>query len=177
MAFIGTFIGSGAALRKLGPFLFYYIVFPLMSALAFALFMSTIHIPGLTFDISQVVPSVAGRQGKLALAAGGGIAIGAIGNWVYRRMFLKRDRRRPEFKPLIDPHISMERRKHLAMLQIDNSAGPREIMAAWRTLSKDLERKRWGPQRLRRSSDITPEVRKRKIDEAYQWLSQNPRED
>ncbi|MEL7481106.1 MAG: hypothetical protein AAGJ29_06065 [Pseudomonadota bacterium] len=176
LVLIGVFIGSGAAFRKVGPYVFFYLAFPVLSALGFVFFMQSFPIPGLVLDFSGHLPSVFRTQANLAAYPVGGVVFGAVAAWIQRRLFLKSDRRILKRLPLIDPEISMERKKHLIVLGLKNDAGPQDVIKAWRTKVSEVSAKRrpW-QKRANTSDDITPEERKRRLDEAYHWLMANPR--
>ena len=173
---LGLFVGSGVVLKRAGPFIFYYIMMPIIGAVALVLILEQIPIPGIDFRFDRFLPAVLNRQGDLVVRLAAGLMTGAVLHWIARRLFMKKDRRKKPQLRLIDPGVSMDRKKCLAALGLTNSAGPREIMMAWTRLSRELQSKDWPNHPQRRGTDVSREDYKKHIDAAYNWLRQNTQE-
>ncbi|MEO0882069.1 MAG: hypothetical protein AAFY34_05005 [Pseudomonadota bacterium] len=173
---LGVFVGSGLVMKNAGPYIFFYIVVPALSALAVVFLLEQLPDIGFDFQYRRYLDLVLHRQGDLAKLLGMGLAAGFSLSWISRHLFLDkyRVRRGPRF--LVDTEVSMERKKHLRALGLNNSAGPRDILMAWTTLSAELRDPNWIHQAKNRTSGITPEAYKDTIDTAYAWLKANSEE-
>ncbi|MEM8635784.1 MAG: hypothetical protein AAGF33_12480 [Pseudomonadota bacterium] len=170
---LGFFVGSGLVTKKAGPFLFFYIVAPLLSAIAMVFVLEQIPIPGFDFEYDKYLGIVFHRQGDLVRSLSIGLGSGFALMWISRRLFLTKEREKRGRRALVDPKVSMQRKKRLRTLGLNNSAGPRDILMAWTKLSTELRDPNWDQQTRNRNTGITAEDRKKAIDEAYAWLKSN----
>lgn len=174
---LGVSIGSGAALKRAGPYLFYYVSVPLLSAIGLTWVMKDVHIPGFDFQFDRMLPMVVHNQTALILMAAKGVLTGLILHWIYKGLFVKKDRRKAQKIRRVDGKTPMKRRKYLAILGLPKSAGPRDITLAWSKLSRQVQDNKWPGHPLRRKQDMSPQEFKQQIDEAYAWLSANRQKD
>lgn len=174
---LGLSIGSGAALKRAGPYLFYYVSVPLLSAIGLIWLMEGVNIPGFDFQFDRMLPMVVHNQMALVLTAAKGLLAGLVLQWVCKGLFVKKDRRRAQKIRKVDGRTPMKRRKYLAILGLPKSAGPRDITMAWSKLSRQVQENKWPGHPLRRKRDMSPQEFKQQIDEAYAWLRANPQKD
>ena len=171
----GFAIGSGAALKRAGPFIFFYICAPILSAIGMVLVLEQVEIPGIDFEFDALMPMVISNQEALIVMVGKGLIAGLVVQWLIKTLFLKKNRRVAEEFAQIDGKTPMSRRKYLAVLGLTPSAGPRDILMAWTKLSAEARSSDWNQMPRRRKTDIGPEERLKQINEAYEWLKANPR--
>lgn len=170
---LGFFVGSGLVTKNAGPYIFFYIVTPLLSAIAMVFVLEELPVFGIDFQFDRYLGIVFHRQTDLARSLGVGLVSGFAVMWVSRRLFLTKVRVRRGPNALVDPKISMTRKKYLRMLGLNNSAGPRDILMAWTKISAELRDPNWENQTRNRNTGITAESRKSDIDEAFAWLRAN----
>lgn len=174
---LGLSIGSGVALEKVGPYLFFYVSVPLLSAMAVTWILKDFSVPGFDFQFDRLLPAIVHNQAGLVRMAGIGILSGLVLQWGVKGLFRPKDRRKKPQLRKIDGRTPMKRRKYLAILGLPKSAGPRDIMMAWTKLSGQISKDQWPGHPLRRKMDISPQEFKQQIDEAYAWLKSNPQTD
>ncbi len=169
---LGVFIGAGFIWEYAGPYLFYYLVLPIISTVSMIIILEQIPIPGLDFEYDKYLRIVFHNQGALLRQLILGFAAGYVLKRGFERIFLERGRR-PVRRPLIDPEISMERKKHLLMLGLTNSAGPNDILMAWTRLSAEMRDPNWASRPKIQKAGLTAEEYKTRIDAALAWLNEN----
>lgn len=173
---LGMFAGSGLVTKNSGPYIFFYIFMPIISAIVMVFILEQIPTFGFDFQYDKYLHIVFHRQGDLVKNLAMGFAAGFALKWTSRRLFLDSYRARKGPRDLIDPKVSMERKKHLKVLGLNNSAGPRDILMAWTKISADLRDPNWANRPKNRNSGISAEDYKKTVDEAYAWLKSNSEE-
>lgn len=170
---LGLFVGSGLVTKNAGPYIFFYIVAPLFSAIAMVFVLEQLPVFGMDFQFDRYLDIVFRRQGDLARSLAIGLGSGFVLMCVSRYLFRDKERERRARRVLLDPKVSMTRKRHLKTLGLNNSAGPRDILMAWTKLSNALRDPNWENQSRNRNTGVTAADRKKAIDEAYAWLKAN----
>lgn len=174
---LGLFLGSGAALKRSGPYIFFFITTPILSAITLTLFMDGLDIPGFDMQFDRYLPMVMKNQTELIMWLGKGLVAGLVLQWVAKGLMNPPEKRRIRTQSVIDQNTPMTRRKYLKTLGLPKTAGPREITLAWTRLSREASSQKWSPRVLWHKPKLTPKERLDQVNEAYAWLKANPRKD
>lgn len=173
---IGFALGSGIAFTRSGPYFFFYLTMPILGAVALTLLLGWIDLPGFKLEFDRVLPKVLNARSEIIMTGVKGFAAGSVLQWLAKRLFVPERRKAPELAA-IDASTPMKRRQCLAVLGLPKNAGPRDIMLAWSKLSSETRKSSWPGFPLRRRKDPTKAEYRRQVDEAYQWLIDNPQKD
>jgi len=168
-------VGSGLIERDLWPYIFFYVVAPLLSGLIGAKLLETIPSLGMNFGLDRYMNYLLAKQEEILKAAAIGFACGFAGRKLFNLLAAPSKKARGSIRrpSLFDDSVSMLRRRHLKVLGLTNSAGPRDMFVAWTRLSSELQGPKWQALLKQRGLDCTEEEFKEWVDEAYDWLRAN----
>jgi len=172
---IGFIAGAGVIDRDLMPYIFYYVVAPLLSGIIMVKLLETIPSLGMDFGFDRYLHYMYAKQGNLAKAAGLGLSVGFVGNQVFAR-FSEPKKKKPKVlrkRSIFGDKVSMVRRRHLKTLDLTPAAGPRDMFLAWTKLSAELQGSKWQTIMKERGLDCSEDEFKEWVDEAYTWLRAN----
>lgn len=167
---------SGLIDRDIWPYIFYYVVAPLISGFVGLKLLETIPSLGMDFGLDRYEYYLTSKKSELLRAAGTGLGVGVVINLIASRFSKPAEKKAKPIKrrlPMFAENVPMVRRRHLKTLGLTNSAGPRDMFLAWTKLSSELQSEKWESILKQRGLDCTEAEFKAWIDEAYTWLRAN----